>query len=73
MSLLGSIYRSTIVCIIFPFNVYIRFRHLKTYKARMELVLRITRVIILIYTVLDRKGFESERIKLVDFFVTEEQ
>lgn len=53
MSLLGLIYGSTVVCIIFPFNAHIHFRHLKTYKAKMELALRITRVVILIHTVLE--------------------
>lgn len=41
MSLLGLIYGSTI----FPYNIYIHFRHLQTYKAKLELVLIIMRVI----------------------------
>lgn len=45
MSLLGLIYGSTIACTIAPFNIYIHFRHLQTYKANLELVLRIMRVI----------------------------
>ena len=65
MSLLGLIYGSTVVHIILPFNMYSHFRHLQTCKAKMELVLRITRVIILIYTVLEQKKFQKREDKTI--------
>lgn len=70
MPLFGLIYGSTIEYIVYPFNMYIHFRHLKTHKAKTELVLKRTGVT-LVYTVL-KKGFKNERIKPVDSFVTEE-